>query len=434
MKVQYSKQNITPFGGINFVLEMLQKKGIGDIVDKHLPPLSSQSTYKWRDFLYSLWSVYFCGADCIEDLSTNLKPSLSSNPYVNLPSPDSVLRRLKQLAEPVTYPVSKRSSKIHQFAKNPHLNALNLQIINRLGLINGVDNTLDYDNIILPTNKADAKITYQKLRGYTPGVGFIGKQVVYVENRNGNSDAQSFQGHTIERMLKCLDDSSIKISQFRADSASYLFDVINQLKKRDIKFYIRATLRAGHYKEISRIKRWKDICINDEQLQIAEFTLAPFEKHYVGKGNKPVPYRFAVIRVARKDKQINLFTEDAYLYKAVITNDFDTPAQSIITFYNHRGTAEKNFDVLRNDFGWKNLPFSKINQNSVYLIMTAICNNIYNYVINHFSKKYKGLKPSYRIKKFTFRFICISAKWIRTSRQDILKIFAAKPPPHFNLR
>jgi len=33
------------------------------------------------------------------------------------------------------------------------------------------------------------------------------------------------------------------------------------------------------------------------------------------------------------------------------------------------------------------------------------------------------LDPSFRIKKFIFRFICIPAKWIYRSRQYILKIY-----------
>tara|TARA_R110002020_G_scaffold97708_3_gene233164 strand:+ start:581 stop:904 length:324 start_codon:yes stop_codon:yes gene_type:complete len=99
------------------------------------------------------------------------------------------------------------------------------------------------------------------------------------------------------------------------------------------------------------------------------------------------------------------------------------PFDEIAYFYNQRGAIEKEFDVLKNDFGWNNLPFSKLEQNTVFLFFTAICRNLYHYIINKFSKSFKHLKANFRIKKFIFRFIAIPAKWVRSSRQDTLKIY-----------
>ena len=47
-------------------------------------------------------------------------------------------------------------------------------------------------------------MTYKKQFGYAPGVGIIGKHVVYVENRNGNSDAQTLQQDTLALMFDLL--------------------------------------------------------------------------------------------------------------------------------------------------------------------------------------------------------------------------------------
>src|SRR5690606_23404542 len=98
-------------------------------------------------------------------------------------------------------------------------------------------------------------------------------------------------------------------------------------------------------------------------------------------------------------------------------------ANEIVHVYNQRGAAEKEFDVLKDDFGWNKLPFSFLNQNNVYLLVTAMCRNIYSYLIQTFSKKVRGLKPTYRIKKFIFRFICIPAKWIKHAGQWHLRIY-----------
>lgn len=61
------------------------------------------------------------------------------------------------------------------------LNRLNLKILSRLNTFQKKDVVLDYDNTLLFSEKADARFTYKKVKGYSPGVGMIGKHVVYVE-------------------------------------------------------------------------------------------------------------------------------------------------------------------------------------------------------------------------------------------------------------
>jgi len=127
--------------------------------------------------------------------------------------------------------------------------------------------------------------------------------------------------------------------------------------------------------------------------------------------------------VKRSDNQINAFTNEAYNYSAVLTNDWSKTKNEVAEFYNQRGVIEKEFDVLKNDFGWDNLPFSKLEQNTVFLLFTAICRNLYHYIITQFSAKFKHLEPSFRIKKFIFRFVTTPAKWILNSRQYKFRIY-----------
>ena len=118
-------------------------------------------------------------------------------------------------------------------------------------------------------------------------------------------------------------------------------------------------------------------------------------------------YRLIVKRKLKKDGQYNIFTQDAYEYRAILTNNTDYTVSEIVSFYNHRGNMEKQFDILKNDFGWNNLPFSKLEQNTVFLYLTAICRNLYNKIIHFFSEKTKTLKPTYRIKNFCFALLLL---------------------------
>ncbi len=398
-------------------------------MNSYLCDLPSQSKYSWKDIIYSLWAIPFCGGDCIEDLSINLKNYIQDIPYFKIPSSDSVLKRLKELAKPQRTVVSKYYGKSHDFSINMALNKLNLKLIKKMGGINDKTIILDYDNTILTTEKADSRMTYIKQKGYCPGVGIIGDKIVYIENRNGNSDAKTYQEKTVNRMFKLLKSEGVKIDAFRADSASYQLQVIEAAKKYANKFYIKARTNQTVAVAINNINKWNAVKINNEELLLGSTTYIPFHRSKSLRKNK-IPlssYRLVVMKVPRKDGQVNLFTNEAYLYKSIITNDHDMSDIEVFDFYNQRGAAEKEFDILKNDFGWNSIPFSNLNENTVYMIFTAMCRNIFSFVIKLFSIGNKLLKPNFRIKKFIFRFVILPGKWLERGRQNVLNIYCSLP-------
>ena len=423
MKVVNSSY-ISPFGGLNFVLEEFDKLNIGKLLNAHLPDLPSQSRYDWRDLLYSFWSIYFCGGDCIEDLSANLKLSFQS-PFLKTPSPDSVLKRMKELALPSQIFDTVRGKRKHEFSINKSLNELNLKILkDRINKQNGPI-VLDYDNTLLYSKKADAKMTYKKQFGYAPGVGIIGDNIVYVENRNGNSAAPNLQQDTLERMFTLLKEQGVKPDIFRADGGSYKLSTISTISNHVDKLYVRARMSEPLIEAIQSIESWQRIEIDGQEVFRGSVRFTPFKstakrekKEYLLK-----EYRMVVTKQKRDDGQINIFSGEANNYHPIITNDLEMSNDEVVFFYNKRGAIEKEFDILKNDFGWDNMPFSHIEQNNVSLIFTAICRNLYAHIIETFSNRFNGLSAKYRIKKFIFRFISIPARWIRQSRYWKLKLY-----------
>ncbi len=136
-----------------------------------------------------------------------------------------------------------------------------------------------------------------------------------------------------------------------------------------------------------------------------------------------------VSRQRNKTGQIDIEFQDNFIYRAIITDDRQTDDQAIIHYYNQRGSAEKIFDEMNNDFGWKKLPFSFIEENTVYMLIMAMCRNFYIYLLEIFSKKTSFVETSFRLKKFIFRFVTVPFKWIRRSRQNILKLYTEKVYP-----
>lgn len=424
MKILHSSA-VSSFGGLNFVLDAFDRLGLDTFFEGQFPKLPHQSKYSWKDIIYSYWSVFFCGGDCAEDLSINLKPTFRNHPTINLPSPDRVLERIKSLSTPSTFFATPRGKTIHQFSINKNLNQINLKLLKKLSLLKNSNNTLDYDNTLLFTNKSDAVNTYKKRHGYCPGVGIIGSNVVYVENRNGNSNPETHQKETLQRMFKVLEDNNIHIGTFRADGASYTLDTITEIVKHVDKFYVRARLYDTIAELLPKIKKWKEVKIDGRNAQRSSIMFTPFEKtaKRTNRISLAKKYRLVITKELRDDGQINMFTGEAYNYRAILTNDHNMTDDEVVFFYNQRGTIEREFDILKNDFGWNRMPFSKLEYNTVFLVITSMCRNLYDYIIKRFSKICKYLRPFFRIKKFIFRFICIPAKWIWSGRERKLRIY-----------
>lgn len=246
MKIQQSS-HLSPFGGLNFVLEEFNNLEIDKLLTNNLPQISANSQYSWKDLIYSFWSIYFCGGTCIEDLSENFKGFFQNNPYLKVPSPDRVLSRFKELSTPKYSCTTARGVAVNEFSENQTLSLLNITVLKKLKPEKYIrdDLVLDYDNTIIFTNKADAKMTYRKELGYQPGIAFIGSDIVGIQNRNGNSVVYALQEKTLEMIFENLKSKGIKVDAFRADSGSYKFEILNTVNKYVNKFYVRVKMRPN---------------------------------------------------------------------------------------------------------------------------------------------------------------------------------------------
>ena len=68
-----------------------------------------------------------------------------------------------------------------------------------------------------------------------------------------------------------------------------------------------------------------------------------------------------------------------------------------------------------------------MNQNTVFLLITAMAANFYQYIVSLPLMCLFGVEATDRVKSFLFRFIAVPAKWIRTARQNALNIYSGTP-------
>ena len=95
--------------------------------------------------------------------------------------------------------------------------------------------------------------------------------------------------------------------------------------------------------------------------------------------------------------------------------------------FHQQDTLERIFDDMDNGFGWKRLPKSFMAENTVYLLITALIRNFYKTIIKRMNVKELGLSITSRIKTFVFKFISVTAKWIKTSREYRMNIYTVNP-------
>jgi hypothetical protein len=416
MKVQNSSDSITAFAGLNFISHDINSCGILQLIDNELGIKSPLATYGLSDCIKALWLTFIAGGDCAEDMNEHLKDTLLSIPDLKVPNADTVLRDLKGLATPTCIEVTAKKV-THQQNLNPKLNALLIKSLIKLKLLStNQKHDFDYDNQVIPTEKYDAARTYKQVDGYQPGVATIGNHIVYIENRNGNSPARYQQAQTLENAYQTLQKQGINIKRSRMDCASYQKEVIEVVTKYSDLFYIRAQRCDAMAAQIKQVEHWQTQRIGFKDYQVASIQYQPF--------GEEKSYRVVISREPQQEG--NLFTADHFSYRGIITSDNQSTDVEVLQYYNQRGAQEKIFDQMNNDFGWSKMPFSFLNENTVFLTIMAICRSLYLYLLEKYSSKVSFLSVNFRLKKFRFRFIQVAGKWIKRGRQYILKLFTDK--------
>jgi hypothetical protein len=417
-KIEKESEKITPFAGISLINNEFNRCGMSELIDKELGARVTLYGYQYSDIIRALCNVYYSGGNCVEDIQTHFGFYLKAIPNNPTPSSDTILRGMKELTKE-NVKVKSTSDKEYNFNINKPLNLLNIRLLKSTGqLESGGLYDFDYDNQILEHDKYDAKTTYKKNKGYCPGVGTIGSMIVYLENRDGNANVKTGQSETLTRAFEMLKSEEIYINRSRMDAGSYSEDIVKAVALYSKLFYIRANRSEGLYGRISEITEWKTVEINYKQYEVSSL---PFTQFLQDR-----KYRLVIMREKREDNQLDLF-EGRFKYRSILTNDYESSEQEVIEYYNQRGASEKIFDIQNNDFGWGHLPFSDLDNNTVFLLIMALLKNFYNYIVKKVSEVFDGITPVTRLKRFIFLFITVPGKWIYRGRQWILKLFTDKP-------
>ncbi|MDR0566908.1 MAG: hypothetical protein LBG47_07735 [Prevotellaceae bacterium] len=95
-KIQKIFQTITPFAGVYFTNREFDRCGLSQLIDKELG-VRTPTGYRCSDIFRSWVDIFFCGGDVAEDIAQHLRSSLESLPGNKVPSPDTLLRGIKEM-------------------------------------------------------------------------------------------------------------------------------------------------------------------------------------------------------------------------------------------------------------------------------------------------------------------------------------------------
>ena len=417
-KVSIKSENMTPFGGVYFVNKAFNALSLGETINETLGKrCSTYNGYQWDEIVAALLDVYACGGDCVEDANRK-ECHLRDTPESRIPTSHTIGRAIKELACTDTEYESSTGNKF-KFNVNSRLNGLLMKLNMKMGLLKrGQTVDVDFDHVFIKAGKYDSKYSYKKAFGYFPGVVSINGIIAYVENRDGNTPVKFRQADTLSRAFKLLESHGLYVGTFRADCGSYSEDIIRTVDGHCRTFYIRALHSAALYSRIQDIKEWKRVEIDSQVTEVASL----MSTHFMEDSH----YRIVVQRTAVKDGEPDLFG-GKYVYRCIITNDWDSDEKAVIEKYNGRGARECDFARLNNDVGWRHLPCSFMNENTAFMILTAICLNFLTYFISRVSSAFTALTPTSRVKRLVFHFTSVCAKWTRTARRWTLNLYTGRP-------
>ena len=460
MKAIRSNTKISPHGGIVPILKIMKEYGIPQVIRKSLGTRKKQSRYQFDEIIIAWILTSFCGGTRLDHI-TKIKKKLNIIPGLKIPSHDTLGRAMKSLISDTELGdnISKKEKgKVIYtlYNDNINLNRMLIKATKRIGALQtGKPYTLDIDATFLSTQcrGGETILSENGKNGFTPMVCLIGDLPVFISLRPGDSGSRFMLTEALTTCLDLLAEEGIRIGRVISDAAGYSKAATEMLESRGIKFVMRFPVTGvmSSFRESLKNGNWRETEIRTAtDVWKCEIADIPYRMYYPSYISQPtIPMRVVAIRFPNSktlietktlDERIHInkirnemcrlrdekklkqkgkkYVEihwkeiDGYTYKFYVTNDFKKASEDIVYEYNKRGDAERKFAYLKNEFGWRLPPFMWMDQNSVFLIIAALANNIFVGVRKLFARKIPQIGLKSRLREFRFIFIDVACAYI----------------------
>jgi hypothetical protein len=364
LKIVFTGQNLTHFGGLYLLQRFFQKLDLRFLLNRYLRFPQRNNRYSIAEELLALVYPIMLGLGRIET-SHILKHNGVFQYLTGLPAypnPTTLRRFLLRLA-----PLSlNKLRKLHD--------RMLLILIQKPKLPIRVIFDLDSTVLVLYGKQEFAKIGYNPIKkgrpSYHPLLCFNGitKDFWHGELRAGDT-------HTSTGILKLLDasfaklPSSVKTIIIRADKGFYDHKTIEYLESNKSLFAIVAKITRPIKTKFTTFSYRK----YTSGTEVAEFMYQP--KGWAKK------YRFVVVRRPIPEEpslQLNLFSMGKYSYQVIVTNLKLKPL-NLWKFYNGRAAVELIIKELKEDYPLAKIPTKHFAANEAYFHLLLFAYNLINW-------------------------------------------------------
>jgi hypothetical protein len=364
--ISFTNKEITPWGGMAFLSQMLNKIGFREVIDNctDLPVSGSNRGYKTSTILESFITSIWCGANrFLHTEVTRHDPALGKIfDWKRTPGQDTYKRYFSKFTQTTNQNVSDYFYR--WIFDNLHYNNFTLDIdssvMTRYGEQDGAKKGYN------PNKKGRAS--------HHPLIAFIAdvKLVANMWLRSGNTSSSNNFLSFLEDTLSKLNNKTISL--VRLDSGFYQSDILDYLENKLMDYIVAVKFTQPIQREIHDIKNW---IVLDTGIEICEQI---YKSESWSKER-----RIVIVRQKIKDrphatgKQLKLFAEEEdyrnYRYSAYVTN-MKLSAHEIWKLYRGRGDAENRIKELKYDFGFDSFNLKNFYATEASLMFVMIAYNL----------------------------------------------------------
>lgn len=364
--ISYTSKEITPWGGMVFLKQMLQKTGFRELVEKNtdLPQSGSNRGYKTSTIVEGFITSIWCGANRFLHTEVTRHDAALGKIFgwQNTPGQDTYKRFFGKFTQTKNHNVSQYfySWIFDNFKFDNFTLDIDSSVMTRYGIQDGAKKGYN------PSKKGRSS--------HHPLIAFIAdvKLVANMWLRSGDtSSANNFLAF-LEDTLSKLQNKTVSL--IRLDSGFFQSNILDYIESKTMDYVIAARFSQPIQRLIAGSNNW---ILLDAGIEICE------QMYQSESWTKP--RRMIIVRQKIKDrpkasgKQLPLFSDEEiyrnYRYSAYVTSLKLAPAE-IWRLYRGRGDAENRIKELKYDFGFDSFNLKDFYATEAALTFAMIAYNL----------------------------------------------------------
>lgn len=410
--ISYTSKEITPWGGMVFLKQMLQKIGFRELIERNedLPQSGSNRGYQTATIIEGFITSIWCGANKFLHTEVTRHDTALGKifDWKNTPGQDTYKRFFSKFTQAKNHAVSQYfytwifdNFKFDNFTLD-----IDSSVMTRYGVQGGAKKGYN------PNKKG--RLSHHPLIAFIADVKLVANMWLRSGDTSSANNFLSFLEDTLDKL------KNKTVSLIRLDSGFFQSDILDYLESKTMDYVVAVRFSAPIQRMIAASNNWIFL---DTGIEICE------QVYQSDSWTKP--RRLVVVRQRIKDrpkatgKQLRLFAEEEiyknYRYAAYVTSLKLAPAE-IWRLYRGRADAENRIKELKYDFGFDSFNLKDFYATEAALTFAMIAYNLMA-LFRTFVLQEKTQKT---LSTLRYRVFAIGAYFEKINDKLILKIALSK--------